>query len=86
MEKTLISIISGNVPTTIKSEPKNKIARPLVTLLCLLGLATAIFTYPMALLIGLAVLCVLLAIVYHATFLIAMLRPSPKKFDGVEKQ
>ena len=79
MEKTLISIISENVFTAIKSEGKNKIVRPLVTLLCLLGWATAIFTYPMALLIGLAGLCVLLVIVYHATFLIAMLRPRPKK-------
>ena len=75
-------VIYEDIPTTIKSEAKNNIARSLVIVLCLLGLATAVFTYPMALLIGLAGLCVLAAIVFHATFLIAMLRPRPKKFIG----
>jgi hypothetical protein len=77
MDKTLIY---EDIPTTIKSEAKNNITRLLVIALCLLGLATAVFIYPMALLISLAGLCVLAAIVFHAAFLIAMLRPRPKKF------
>ena len=83
MNKTLII---KDVSTTKKSEAKKKIACTLVIVLCLLGLTVAVFTNPMILLIGLAGFCVLAAIVFHATFLIAMLRPSPKKFDGVEKQ
>ena len=79
MDKTLIC---EDVPTAIKSEAKKKIARTLAIVICLLGLAAAVFTYPMTLLIGLAGLCVLAAIVFHAIFLIAMLRPSPKKFIG----
>ena len=80
MDKT---VICEDIPNTIKSEAKNNIARSLVIVLCLLGLAIAVFTYPMALLIGLAGLCVLAAIVFHATFLIAMLRPRPNKFIGI---
>ena len=75
MNKTLIF---EDVPTTIKSKVKKKIARTLVIVLCLPGLTAAVFTYPMILLIGLAGFCVLV-IVFHATFLIAMLRPRPKK-------
>ena len=81
MNKTLII---KDVSTTKKSEAK--IACTLVIVLCLLGLTAAVFTNPMILLIGLAGFCVLAAIVFHATFLIAMLRPSPKKFDGVKIQ
>ena len=79
MNKTLIC---EDIPITIKSEAQKKIARTLVIVLCLLSLTTAVFTYPMTLLIGLAGFCVLGAIVFHATFLIAMLRPRPKKFIG----
>ena len=76
MNKTLIF---EDVPTTIKSKVKEKIARTLVIVLCLLGLTAAVFTYPMILLICLAGFCVLATIVFHATFLIAMLWPRPKK-------
>ena len=79
MNKTLII---KDVSTTKKSGAKKKIACPLVIVLCLLGLTVAVFTNPMILLIGLAGFCVLAAIVFHATFLIAMLRPRPKKFIG----
>jgi hypothetical protein len=79
MEETLIF---EDVPTTIKSEAKKKTYRTLVMVLCLLGLTAAVFTYPKILLIGLAGFCVLATIVFHATFLIAMLRPRPKKFIG----
>ena len=78
------TLIIKDVSTTKKSEAK--IACSLVIVLCLLGLTAAVFTNPMILLIGLAGFCVLAAIVFHATFLIAMLRPSPKKFDGVKIQ
>ncbi len=76
MNKTLIF---KDVPTTIKSEAKKKIARTLVIVLCLLGLNAAVFNYPRILLIGLAGFCVLATIVFHATFLISMLWPRPKK-------
>ena len=76
MNKTLIC---ENIPITIKSAAQKKIARTLVIVLCLLSLTTAVFTYPKILLIGLAGFCVLGAIVFHATFLIAMLWPRPKK-------
>ena len=78
------TLIIKDVSTTKKSEAK--IACTLVIVLCLLGLTAAVFTNPMILLIGLAGFCVLAAIVFHATFLIAMLRPSPKKIDGVKIQ
>ena len=78
------TLIIKDVSTTKKSGAK--IACTLVIVLCLLGLTAAVFTNPMILLIGLAGFCVLAAIVFHATFLIAMLRPSPKKFDGVKIQ
>jgi hypothetical protein len=73
------TLIFKDVPTTIKSEAKKKIACTLVLVLCLLGLTAAVFTYPMILLICLAGFCVLATIVFHATFLIAMLWPRPKK-------
>jgi len=79
MNKTLIC---EDIPITIKSDAQKKIARTLVIVLCLLGLATTVFNYPKILLIGLAGFCVLGAIVFHATFLIALLRPRPKKFIG----
>jgi hypothetical protein len=79
MNKTLIC---EDIPITVKSEAQKKIARTLVIVLCLLSLTTAVFTYPKILLIGLAGFCVLGAIVFHATFLIALLRPRPKKFIG----
>ena len=78
------TLIIKDVSTTKKSEAK--IACTLVIVLCLLGLTAAVFTNPMILLIGLAGFCVLAAIVFHAIFFIAMLRPSPKKFDGVKIQ
>jgi len=72
------NLIFENAPTTIKSEAKKKIARTLVTVLCLMGLAAAVFTYPKILLIGLAGFCVLAATALNVGFLIAMLWPTKK--------
>ena len=76
MDKTLVC---EDVPTTIKSKTKKKIARTHLIVICLIGLAAIVFTYPIALLISLAGLCVLASIIFHVTFLIAMLRPGQKK-------
>ena len=77
------TLICEDTPITIKSDAQKKIARTLVIVFCLLGLASTVFIYPKILLIGLAGFCVLGAIVFHATFLIAMLRTRPKKSIGL---
>jgi Na+/proline symporter len=73
------NLITEYAPITIKSEAKKKIARTFVAVLCLLGLAAAFFTSPIVILMGLAGFCVLAAMAFHVTFLIAMLQPRPKK-------
>ena len=73
------NLIFENAPTTIKIEAKKKIARTLVIVLCLIGLAAAVFTYPKILLIGLAGFCVLAATALNVGFLVAMLWPRPKE-------
>ena len=51
----------------------------LVIVLCLIGLAAAVITYPKILLVGLAGFCVLAAAALNTGFIIAMLWPKPKK-------